>query len=170
VGILSASLKKEQLSPAAYQQMIHTTTQLNTPGIALSAIEGVHAITDVTGFGLAGHALEMARGSHADVHIQWSQIPLIDGVMEMVSQGFVTGASARNWSGYGGEVVLPHNFSKEQMALITDPQTSGGLLVSCSEQSAKEVLTIFKKHGFDQASVVGCVQAPRGDKPSLTIL
>jgi len=170
VGILSAALKKEQLSPAAYQQMIHTTTQLNTPGIALSAIEGVHAITDVTGFGLAGHALEMARGSHADVQIQWSQIPLIDGVMEMVSQGFVTGASARNWSGYGDEVVLPHNFSKEQMALITDPQTSGGLLVSCSEQSAKEVLTIFKKHGFDQASVVGCVQAPRGDKPSLTIL
>ncbi|MSQ57668.1 MAG: selenide, water dikinase SelD [Limnohabitans sp.] len=170
VGILSAALKKEQLSPAAYQQMIRTTTQLNTPGIDLSSIQGVHAITDVTGFGLAGHALEMARGSHTDMQIKWSKIPLIDGVIEMASQGYVTGASARNWVGYGDEVELPQNFTNEQQALLTDPQTSGGLLVSCSEQSADEVLTTFKKHGFNQACVVGRVQPQRGIKPSLIIL
>ncbi|MFN5811208.1 MAG: selenide, water dikinase SelD, partial [Burkholderiales bacterium] len=107
VGILSAALKKEQLSTQGYAQMIATTTRLNTPGPELAAIDGVHAMTDVTGFGLAGHALELARGAGVDVHIAWSQVPLLEGVRELAQQGHITGASARNWSGYGADVQLP---------------------------------------------------------------
>ncbi|MEY3550710.1 MAG: selenide, water dikinase SelD, partial [Pseudomonadota bacterium] len=104
VGVLSAALKKEQLSAEGYAQMIATTTRLNTPGPELAAIDGVHAMTDVTGFGLAGHALELARGAGVDVHIAWSQVPLLEGVRELAQQGHITGASARNWSGYGADV------------------------------------------------------------------
>src|SRR3954469_10065787 len=101
VGVLSAALKKNALDPAGYARLIATTTRLNTPGIALAAMPGVHAITDVTGFGLAGHALEMARGAKLGVTIDWRKVPLLDGVAQMAGDGFVTGASARNWAGYG---------------------------------------------------------------------
>jgi selenide, water dikinase len=106
VGILSAALKKEVLSPEGYAQMIASTTRLNTPGPDLAALAGVHALTDVTGFGLAGHALEMARGAGLDVHLDWSAVPLLDGVQALAQQGFITGASGRNWAGYGAEQVM----------------------------------------------------------------
>ena len=111
--------------------MIACTTQLNTPGPDLAALPGVHALTDVTGFGLAGHALEIARGADAAVVIDWARVPLLPGVRALAAQGFVTGASGRNWAGYGSEVGLPAAFAAEDKALLTDPQTSGGLLVSC---------------------------------------
>jgi selenide, water dikinase len=130
VGVLSAALKKELLSPAGYEQMIASTTRLNTPGPELAALEGVHALTDVTGFGLAGHALEMARGAKAQAVLDWSRVPLLPGVRALAAQGLVTGASGRNWAGYGADVVLPEGFAPEDRALLTDPQTSGGLLVA----------------------------------------
>ncbi|MBL8359719.1 MAG: selenide, water dikinase SelD [Rubrivivax sp.] len=155
VGVLSAALKKEQLDAAGYERMIATTTKLNTPGPDLAALDGVHALTDVTGFGLAGHGLELARGAGCEVQIDWAQVPLLVGVRALASQGFVTGASGRNWAGYGRDVVLPAGFAKEDQALLTDPQTSGGLLVSCTEAALPEVMAVFRRHGFAAAATVG---------------
>jgi selenide,water dikinase len=170
VGILSAALKKEQLSTQGYAQMIATTTRLNTPGPELAAIDGVHAMTDVTGFGLAGHALELARGAGVDVHIAWSQVPLLEGVRELAQQGHITGASVRNWSGYGADVQLPASgFDAIDQALLSDPQTSGGLLVSCAPESLDAVMAVFERHGFAQAAVVGQVTPQTGERPGLKV-
>jgi selenide,water dikinase len=157
VGILSAALKKEQLDAAGYARMIDTTTRLNTPGPELAAIEGVHALTDVTGFGLAGHGLELARGAGRTVEIDWSQVPLLPGVRDLAAQGFVTGASGRNWAGYGASVSLPADFAAVDRALLSDPQTSGGLLVSCAPEAVPQVLETFRRQGFDAAAEIGRV-------------
>jgi selenide,water dikinase len=135
--------------------MIASTTQLNRPGIELGALAGVHALTDVTGFGLAGHALEIARGAGCTVRIDWPQVPLLPEVRELAAQGMVTGASQRNWASYGAEVVLPDAFAAPDHALLTDPQTSGGLLVACAPNAVAEVLRIFARGGFDRAAVIG---------------
>jgi selenide,water dikinase len=165
VGVLSAALKKEQLDAAGYAQMISTTTQLNTPGPELAALDGVHALTDVTGFGLAGHALELARGAKCTVQIDWSRVPLLSGVRELATQGMVTGASGRNWAGYGHDVALPAGFAAVDQALLTDPQTSGGLLVSCAPGAVGKVMEIFRQHGFAAAAEIGEITPASGAKP-----
>ena len=162
VGVMSAALKKNALGADGYAQMIASTTQLNTPGPDLAALEGVHALTDVTGFGLAGHALEIARGACCTVRIHWAQVPLLGGVRELAGQGLVTGASGRNWAAYGAEVALPEGFAPPDQALLTDPQTSGGLLVSCAPQALDAVLAVFQGHGFERAAVVGRIEARAG--------
>ena len=159
VGVMSAALKKGELGATGYDQMIATTTKLNTPGPALAALAGVHALTDVTGFGLAGHALEMARGSRCEVRLDWANVPLMTGVRALAGQGFVTGASGRNWAGYGGDVVVPASLAAEDRALLTDPQTSGGLLVACAPDTVDAVLAIFRAEGFGDAAVVGEIVA-----------
>jgi selenide,water dikinase len=169
VGILSAALKKEALSPEGFAQMIATTTRLNTPGPDLAALAGVHALTDVTGFGLAGHALEMARGAGLDVHIDWSTVPLLEGVQALAQQGFITGASGRNWEGYGAEVVLPEGFLSVDQALLSDPQTSGGLLVSCAPEALTQVMAVFKQHGFEDAAVVGSLALKQMEQVRLRV-
>ena len=168
VGVMSAALKKGLLDDAAYARMIATTTQLNTPGSELAGMPGVHAMTDVTGFGLAGHALEMARGAGCDIRLDWAAVPLLPGVRALAAQGLVTGASGRNWAGYGAQVALPEGFAPEERALLTDPQTSGGLLVACDAASRDAVLAVFARHGFAQAAVVGQVQGQAAD-PRLTV-
>jgi selenide,water dikinase len=164
VGIMSAALKKDLLGLEGYARMIAVTTQLNTPGPDLAALDGVHALTDVTGFGLAGHALELARGAGCDVWLEWDKVPLLPGVAELAEQGIVTGASGRNWLGYGHDIHLPAHFSSRAQALLSDPQTSGGLLVSCAAQAVDAVLAIFKRHGFEDAAAVGHI-ATAQDKP-----
>lgn len=155
VGILSAALKKEALSPEGYACMVATTTQLNKPGIELAKMEAVHAMTDVTGFGLAGHGLELARGARLRMQLELAQIPLLPGVLELAEQGMVTGASGRNWDSYGAEVTLPADIGPAHQALLSDPQTSGGLLVSCAPEAAGEVLACFERHGFAGARQIG---------------
>ncbi len=162
VGILSAALKKDRLNPAEYSRMIAVTTQLNTPGPDLAQLPDVHALTDVTGFGLAGHTLEMAHAAGTSITIDWQCVPVLAGVRECASQGFITGASGRNWSSYGNDVDLPAGFSLEERALLTDPQTSGGLLVACSAHSVRDVLDIFRQHGFDEANEIGEVHSTSG--------
>ena len=162
VGVLSAALKKEILPPEGYAKMIALTTQLNKPGIALAKLDGVNALTDITGFGLAGHTLELARGAKVQMNIDWARLPLVDGVLELAAQGCVTGASGRNWESYGAEVTLPTTFDESKKALLSDPQTSGGLLVSCSADTAAEVLAIFHAEGFADAAVIGEVTAGSG--------
>jgi selenide, water dikinase len=168
VGVMSAALKKEQLSADDYALMISYATKLNTPGPDLAALDGVHALTDVTGFGLAGHALEIAKGAKAHVVIDWAKVPLIGGVRELATQGFITGASNRNWAGYSDQVSLPANFAKEDQALLTDPQTSGGLLVTCNATSVHDVMAIFRRHGFEAVAEIGHIAAQHGG-PRLTV-
>jgi selenide, water dikinase len=161
VGILSAALKKEQLSHAGYQEMIDLTTKLNKPGMSLAKLNGVHALTDVTGFGLAGHLLEMARGSRLKAKLDWQNIPLIEEALSLVKSGIFTGASTRNWSAYGDEVHLSGGLDW-QRNLLTDPQTSGGLLVACSPDSEAEVLKILHQDGFMQAQKIGIFTSGSG--------
>ncbi len=170
VGILSAALKKEQLDDAGYRAMIASTTKLNTPGIKLGRHPGVHALTDVTGFALLGHLLEICKGSNTDATIVFDQLPLIPGVLELAKNGFVTGASARNWDGYGHNVVMAEKFAIEQRNLLTDPQTSGGLLVACDPASVDAVLKIFADEGFGQAKVIGEIGMANSDAPKVVVV
>jgi selenide,water dikinase len=162
VGVYSAALKKERLSAEAYAALIEATTKLNTPGPELAALDGVHALTDVTGFGLAGHALELARGAKLAVHLDWPAVPLLPGVRALAEQGLVTGASGRNWASYGGEVSLGDGLSDLDRALLTDPQTAGGLLVSCTPEALPAVQAVFERHGFMHSAVVGRVEPGQG--------
>ncbi|HKB83607.1 MAG TPA: selenide, water dikinase SelD, partial [Burkholderiales bacterium] len=148
VGILSAALKKGKLSADGYRRMLATTTQLNTPGLKLADLAGVHAMTDVTGFGLAGHLLEICRGSSLGASVQFDDLPVLEEAMAWVKQGVATGASGRNWAGYGHEVKCSADFDDWKRNLVTDPQTSGGLLVACAPAAVDEVLRIFRSGGF----------------------
>jgi selenide,water dikinase len=153
IGILSAALKKGKLSEAGYRQMIEWTTKLNTPGEKLADLPGVHALTDVTGFGLAGHLLEICRGSRLAAELDFSSIPTIPEALDWVKQGVATGASDRNWKGYGQDVRISGEEWKRK--LLTDPQTSGGLLVACAPEAQQSVLKVFKDHSFGEARVIG---------------
>ena len=155
VGILSAALKKGKLSDAGYAAMIESTTKLNTPGIKFADMPEVHALTDVTGFGLAGHLLEICRGSGLSASVSLSDLPVLEEALELVKQGVATGASDRNWNGYGKDVALPAGAPDWQRKLITDPQTSGGLLVACAAEAEQAVLAEFAKRGFAQARCIG---------------
>ncbi|HJV74221.1 MAG TPA: selenide, water dikinase SelD [Noviherbaspirillum sp.] len=155
VGILSAALKKNALDAAGYAAMIENTTKLNKPGKALSEMAGVHAMTDVTGFGLLGHLLELARGAKLQARLNMAQIPLLPNVHDLALQGNITGASGRNWAGYGHDVKLADGITPVQQALLTDPQTSGGLLVSCDAAVAEDVLALFRREGFAHAAIIG---------------
>jgi selenide,water dikinase len=159
IGILSAALKKGKLSAAGYRAMLDWTTRLNTPGEALADIAGVHALTDVTGFGLAGHLLEILRGSKLAAEVRFDGLPVIPEALDWAKQGLATGASDRNWKGYGHEIALPDGFADWKRKLLTDPQTSGGLLVSCAAEAVEAVLAEFTKRGFDQAAVIGSLKA-----------
>ena len=155
IGIYSAALRKERLSPQGYAAMLASATQLNTPGIAFGAFPAVHALTDVTGFGLLGHLLEMCRASKVGATIEASGIPLLPGVLELAREGIATGASGRNWAGYGQDVDLGPGDRAVERVLLTDPQTSGGLLVACAADGAEAVLGIFREQGFEHAAVIG---------------
>lgn len=168
VGMLSAALKAGDLDAAGYAGLIDTVTRLNTPGPDLAALEGVHAMTDVTGFGLGGHGLEMARGAGCDVDIDWLAVPRFEGWQALAAAGHITGASGRNWASYGAGIELPEGFDPLERALLTDPQTSGGLMVACAPEALGEVLEIFAKHGFDAAAPVGRVCA-RTTAPKLRL-
>ena len=157
VGIASAAFKNNALPDSVYAAMLASTTQLNTPGPELAELDGVHALTDVTGFGLVGHALEMARGSGLPLEIDWAEVPLLPGVRALAEAGYSTGASGRNWQSCASEVVLPAGFTPSDQALLCDPQTSGGLLVSCAPDSVAAVLAVFERHGFAQARPIGRV-------------
>jgi selenide,water dikinase len=155
IGILSAALKKGKLSAEGYAEMLEWTTKLNTPGQALAEMEAVHALTDVTGFGLAGHLLEVCRGSHLSAQISFADLPMIEDAVSFAKQGIATGASDRNWNGYGAEVALPADFPEWKKRLLSDPQTSGGLLVACAANVQEKVLEEFSKQGFAEARAIG---------------
>jgi selenide,water dikinase len=155
VGIFSAAFKKGLLGEDAYRLMIETTTQLNTPGAELSAMAGLHAMTDVTGFGLLGHLLEMCRGSGLTARVAFDDLPLLPGAAELAQSGTATGASSRNWRSYGEDVELGSQIEAWQQAVLTDPQTSGGLLAACDPAALAALEHCFARHGFERAAVIG---------------
>ncbi len=157
VGIYSAAIKKGALAADAYAEMIATTTLLNRVGAELAKNSAVHAMTDVTGFGLLGHALEMARGSNATIELRLAEVPLLAKAAELARQGFVTGASGRNWSSYGGSVTLAPDCQDWQRDILTDPQTSGGLLVACAPDQAGTIVQNIVAAGYPSARIVGYV-------------
>ena len=159
VGVLSAALKKGELSAEGYQQMVAVTTQLNLTGTALANIAGVNAMTDVTGFALLGHLLEICRGSHLQAQLEFNRIPFIDIALQLAKDGYATGAGARNWASYGDQVTLGTEITEWQRKLLCDPQTSGGLLVSCAPESVETVLAAFNADGFSNAAIIGHLQA-----------
>jgi selenide,water dikinase len=159
VGILSAALKRGLLDAGGYAQMLRQTTQLNRVGIALAEMPAVHAMTDVTGFGLAGHLLELCRGSRLDAQVHLAELPLIAAAQAFARDGIVTGASARNWSAYGAQVRFPQDAPIWIRNMVSDPQTSGGLLVSCTADAVSSVLAEFHRAGFAEAARIGSLSA-----------
>jgi selenide, water dikinase len=159
VGVYSAALKKGELSHEAYAEMVATTTLLNRVGADLAKDTCVHAVTDVTGFGLLGHTLEMARGSDAAIVIEANKLPLLKEVEHLAQQGFVTGASGRNWASYGESVALAPDFPDWQRSVLTDPQTSGGLLIACDPGAAERVLGEITAAGYSPAAIIGHVES-----------
>ncbi len=159
VGVLAAALKKGLLSGAGYAQMIDTTTRLNAVGGELSSLSGVHALTDVTGFGLLGHLLEICRGSGLGAEVKFDQVPVLSEALPLAQQGIGPGAIERNLASYGHEVDFAPQLQEWQRRLVADAQTSGGLLVSVAPEAADEVLAIFRRAGFEQAAVIGEMRA-----------
>ncbi len=168
VGFYSAALKKGMLSASSYAAMIASTTQLNTPGRALACLAGVHAMTDVTGFGLLGHLVEICKASGVSAVIDYAALPVLPNALDYAASGCITGASERNWASHGERVTLPRkHFGDVERALLTDPQTSGGLLVACAPEVVTEVLSIFLLEGFDHAAVIGEMSA---GKPQVAVV
>ena len=155
VGVYSAAFKKAALSPAAYAEMTASMTLLNRIGTELAKNPAVHAVTDVTGFGLLGHALVMARGSNVALVVRFDDLPFLSEAKHLARQRFVTGASARNWASYAESVTLPSGFPEWRRHLLTDPQTSGGLLIACDPGQAAEVKRAIVDAGYPRASIIG---------------
>ncbi len=162
VGVYSAALKQGILNGTQYAEMIASTTQLNSLGAELANDPSVHAMTDVTGFGLLGHALEMARGSNLALAIAWPTVPLLSAAQLLARQGCVTGASHRNWSSYGDAVTLPAEIDDWQRHLLCDPQTSGGLLVACALERASDIIELARDTGHAAARIIGRAEAGSG--------
>lgn len=162
VGLYSAALKKSQLCGDGYAEMIASTTQLNDIGAKLGDSDPVHAMTDVTGFGLLGHALEMAKGANRQITIKMSQVRLLRQASQLAQQGFVTGASHRNWSSVEPQVRLPSDLPEWQRHVLTDPQTSGGLLISVRADRAEVLLEQIKSAGYLSTNVIGSVDEGTG--------
>jgi selenide,water dikinase len=158
IGILSAALKKGVLDRPGLDELVGTATQLNAIGIELASIGAVHAMTDVTGFGLLGHLLEMCSGAALGATVRWDQVPVLSSARALAEDGITTGAAGRNWAGYGGSVRMRDDVAPWQRNLLCDPQTSGGLLVACEQDAADQLVDVFHTRGFLDAAVVGVIE------------
>jgi selenide,water dikinase len=154
IGIYSAALKRGELDAAHYDEMVESTTQLNAVGAELPGIAGVHAATDVTGFALLGHGLEMCRGAGLSLRIEFDRLPIFAGALKLAQSGIGTGAAKRNWASYGHEVALADGPSWRR-DLLCDPQTSGGLLIACAPEAAADVLRLVHARGFGHSREIG---------------
>ncbi len=163
IGILSGALQRGELDEAGYHEMLETTTQLNRVGMELAGLAAVHAMTDVTGFGLLGHLLEMCRGSGLGAELALEALPILATARDLAMAGASTGAAARNWQSYGHEVHLPVDIEPWQQSILCDPQTSGGLLIACAPHEADSVLAMFHDHGFAAAARLGEMMAGKAE-------
>lgn len=166
IGVYSHAFKKDKLSPDAYQEMVSSMTLLNKIGTNLGNNDNVHAMTDVTGFGILGHGLEMAQGSNVEIAIHYSKLPFLNNAEALAKEGYFTGASHRNWDSYGENIVLPNNFPDYKRYLLTDPQTSGGLLLSVAPEDAEDIVYYAKENGYPLSTIIGKV---REGKPKVIV-
>jgi selenide,water dikinase len=157
VGIYANALRGGALDAAGYAEMLASTTLLNRVGAALGREAAVHAMTDVTGFGLLGHGLEMARASSATLRIDVASVAFLNQARQLADARHVTGASHRNWDSYGAAVALPDGTPVTLRHLLTDPQTSGGLLIACATEAVDRLLARIRDDGCPMAAVVGTV-------------
>jgi selenide, water dikinase len=157
IGVYSAAFKKNALSQVAYDEFVATTTLLNRVGTQLAQDSAVHAMTDVTGFGILGHALEMARGSHVSIMINSSELPFLNEAVALAQNGYITGASGRNWKSYCDDVILPTGTPDWLRQLYCDPQTSGGLLIACASEAARALAGDIAALGYPKARIIGTV-------------
>lgn len=155
IGIYSAAFKKRALPDDAYAEMMASTTLLNRIGQKLAEDDHVHAMTDVTGFGLLGHGLEMARASSLTFDIAYDCVPFLAEAGNLVKAGYKTGASTRNWASYGDEVRLPPDLPDWKKSLLTDPQTSGGLLIACAPGRAETLRAQIEADGYPSVRIIG---------------
>lgn len=161
IGVMTTAVKKGQLSEAGYAEVLATMTQLNRVGSQLAGLDPVQAMTDVTGFGLFGHLLEICRGSQVRAELVYEQIPVLQEALSLAQEGIFPGAARRNWQGYQG--VEAADLPEWQQLLLSDPQTSGGLLVAVEPQGTAEVLQLLQENGFDRARVIGrCLEGSAG--------
>lgn len=166
IGIYSHAFKKDKLSPDAYQEMVSSMTLLNKIGTNLGNNDNVHAMTDVTGFGILGHGLEMAQGSNVEIVIHYSKLPFLNNAEALAKEGYFTGASRRNWDSYSEHIVLPNNFPDYKRNLLTDPQTSGGLLLSVAPEEAENIVHYARENGYPLSTIIGEV---REGKPTVIV-
>lgn len=159
VGLYSAAYRKGELDEAGMEELVTTTTLLNAVGPQLGKEPAVHALTDVTGFGLLGHTLEMARASNLRANVDWTAIPLLGRAIELARSGRVTGASGRNWASVADAVDLTGSPPTWQQDILTDPQTSGGLLVAVEPDQAGRILELVRSAGFPSAAIIGHLSA-----------
>jgi selenide,water dikinase len=162
IGVFSAALKQEILSEEDYRTMIDSTTRLNDVGRDLGAVTGVHAVTDVTGFGLLGHAMEMCRGAGLGARLRMRDIPVLPGAAALAQAGVGTGAAGRNWASYGADVRLPADLPDWARGLLCDPQTSGGLLIAVAPGAAEGLVRHVREARFAQAAAIGTMRAGGG--------
>ena len=159
VGILGAAMNKDELSFKGYEEMVESTTKLNSIGADLADMAGVHAVTDVTGFGLVGHLLELCDGAGLTATLNWDDLPILPSALEYAKQGYNTGAANRNWASFGKNITIPETMEQWQKNMLTDPQTSGGLMVSCPPERADEIITLFHAQGYSFAKQIGSMEA-----------
>ena len=145
IGILSTAQKQKKITQADAQMAIDTMCQLNNIGAKLASLEGVHAITDVTGFGLGGHLVEVCQGSGVSARIDRAKIPVLDHVFDYLAQGCSPGGAQRNFDSYGQHLS---SMDQQTQSIVCDPQTSGGLLISVSESAQDECQQLLKQAGL----------------------
>ncbi|MBS1158832.1 MAG: selD [Proteobacteria bacterium] len=155
VGIYVEAQRQGLLTDSDYEALIECTTQLNTPGPVLACLDGVHALTDIGGCGLLGHLLDVCKGSGLRARVDFSALPLLPKTLEFARLGQVAEVARRNWAGCRESVALAAPLAELECSLLADPQTSGGLLVSCTPETVTEVLSVFLQQGFVHVSVIG---------------
>ncbi len=155
IGILGAAMSKNELDPEAYKEMVMSTTKLNSIGVDLADVDGVNAVTDVTGFGLVGHLFEICEGSGLAATLDWDKLPILPHALKYAQSGYNTGAADRNWASFADHVTVPVDIEQWHKNMLMDPQTSGGLLVSCPADRADAVVALFHEQGYSFATMIG---------------
>jgi len=166
IGILGAAMNSGDLDDTAYRQLVETATKLNSVGADLAGLPGVNALTDVTGFGLLGHLLEICRGSALRASVEFTSLPVLPAARVYAERGYNTGAAARNWESFGHEVALPDGLPEWKKNILIDPQTSGGLMLTCPPDEIDRVLRMFHDQDFADAAVIGILEE---GEPKVTV-
>ena len=158
IGVLASALRAELLSAEGYGTLVDALIQINTPGAWLGKLEDVHALTDITGFGLAGHLVEMAEGAAVTMRVNSGLIPTLPGAVDFTREGVVPGGAYRNMEAYRHQLAFG-DWDLDLQLLLTDPETNGGLLVTVSPAAVDPILDRLHAEGFGDALVVGEVVA-----------